>query len=103
MIKNKKLIGPDPDIRRKPVKVATMKFTVREDRFTMVLVEHCLYFFLKHQCTVFMFFFFFQAEDGIRDVAVTWSSDVCSSDLRHQRAVHRLEAARARHRPLLDV
>src|SRR5256884_1366126 len=26
--------------------------------------------------------FFFQAEDGIRDVAVTWSSDVCSSDLR---------------------
>src|SRR2546425_3968550 len=25
-------------------------------------------------------FFFFQAEDGIRDVAV-WSSDVCSSDL----------------------
>src|SRR2546429_2168684 len=25
--------------------------------------------------------FFFQAEDGIRDVAVTWSSDVCSSDL----------------------
>src|SRR2546422_6859122 len=27
------------------------------------------------------FFFFFQAEDGIRDVAVTWSSDVCSSDL----------------------
>src|SRR5205809_5983875 len=29
----------------------------------------------------FFFFFFFQAEDGIRDVAVTWSSDVCSSDL----------------------
>src|SRR5205809_3825892 len=28
-----------------------------------------------------MFLFFFQAEDGIRDVAVTWSSDVCSSDL----------------------
>src|ERR1041385_967676 len=24
---------------------------------------------------------FFQAEDGIRDVAVDWSSDVCSSDL----------------------
>src|SRR2546423_2227533 len=26
-------------------------------------------------------FFFFQAEDGIRDLTV-WSSDVCSSDLR---------------------
>src|SRR6266576_6530072 len=25
--------------------------------------------------------FFFQAEDGIRDLYVTWSSDVCSSDL----------------------
>src|SRR3712207_8544697 len=25
--------------------------------------------------------FFFQAEDGIRDIGVTWSSDVCSSDL----------------------
>src|SRR5690606_31357796 len=28
-----------------------------------------------------LFFFFFQAEDGIRDFHVTWSSDVCSSDL----------------------
>src|SRR5258706_4911911 len=27
------------------------------------------------------FFFFFQAEDGIRDWSVTGSSDVCSSDL----------------------
>src|SRR3972149_7543429 len=26
-------------------------------------------------------FFFFQAEDGIRDLTVTGSSDVCSSDL----------------------
>ncbi len=26
-------------------------------------------------------FFFFQAEDGIRDVPGDWSSDVCSSDL----------------------
>ena len=25
--------------------------------------------------------FFFQAEDGIRDIGVTGSSDVCSSDL----------------------
>src|SRR5258708_34522769 len=29
----------------------------------------------------FHLFFFFQAEDGIRDDLVTWSSDVCSSDL----------------------
>src|SRR5437763_3386897 len=27
--------------------------------------------------------FFFQAEDGIRDTSVDWSSDVCSSDLGH--------------------
>src|SRR5437588_11864131 len=27
------------------------------------------------------FFFFFQAEDGIRDPLCDWSSDVCSSDL----------------------
>src|SRR2546426_8035648 len=26
-------------------------------------------------------FFFFQAEDGIRDLQGDWSSDVCSSDL----------------------
>src|ERR1039457_884159 len=30
---------------------------------------------------LFPLFFFFQAEDGIRDYKVTWSSDVCSSDL----------------------
>src|SRR2546430_3827884 len=30
-------------------------------------------------------FFFFQAEDGIRDLTVTWSSDVCSSDLAQRR------------------
>src|SRR3989454_1269800 len=29
-------------------------------------------------------FFFFQAEDGIRDYKVTWSSDVCSSDLKRR-------------------
>ncbi len=28
-----------------------------------------------------LLFFFFQAEDGIRDVPGDWSSDVCSSDL----------------------
>src|SRR5256885_6275256 len=34
--------------------------------------------------------FFFQAEDGIRDYKVTWSSDVCSSDLLEIRGfVHR--------------
>jgi len=27
------------------------------------------------------FFFFFQAEDGIRDIGVTGVQDVCSSDL----------------------
>src|SRR5207249_6149840 len=39
--------------------------------------------------------FFFQAEDGIRDRNVNWSSDVCSSDLvpsfpysRRERACH---------------
>src|SRR5216683_1958378 len=32
--------------------------------------------------TALLLFFFFQAEDGIRDLIVTWSSDVCSSDLR---------------------
>ena len=30
---------------------------------------------------VFLLFFFFQGEDGIRDWGVTGSSDVCSSDL----------------------
>src|SRR5207245_7443933 len=35
----------------------------------------------------YMAFFFFQAEDGIRDATVTGGSDVCSSDLlRWQRA-----------------
>src|SRR5438034_6829876 len=30
---------------------------------------------------MYLFVFFFQAEDGIRDHCVDWSSDVCSSDL----------------------
>src|SRR3989449_4419713 len=38
-----------------------------------------LLMYLKHRIQLF---FFFQAEDGIRDVAVNWSSDVCSSDLK---------------------
>src|SRR3712207_694125 len=29
----------------------------------------------------FFLFFFFKAEDGIRDIGGDWSSDVCSSDL----------------------
>src|SRR3712207_7663641 len=37
------------------------------------------YFFLSSFCNVC--FFFFQAEDGIRDIWRDWSSDVCSSDL----------------------
>src|SRR5256886_10203110 len=33
---------------------------------------------------LFLLFFFFQAEDGIRDFDCDWSSDVCSSDLRQR-------------------
>src|SRR5215469_11300939 len=42
-------------------------------------------------------FFFFQAEDGIRDPLRDWSSDVCSSDLpgawqlRARKLVHRTD------------
>src|SRR5690606_41099317 len=39
-------------------------------------------FVLAHPVAVFSFvYFFFQAEDGIRDFHVTGVSDVCSSDL----------------------
>src|SRR6266568_5237650 len=38
-------------------------------------------YFMILRGTLLFFFFFFQAEDGIRDGTVTWSSDVCSSDL----------------------
>src|SRR6266542_6417074 len=42
-----------------------------------------IYFFFFYQIDARMsVFFFFQAEDGIRDATVTGSSDVCSSDLR---------------------
>src|SRR2546423_14860249 len=40
---------------------------------------------LLQQMSHFVFFFFFQAEDGIRDLT-DWSSDVCSSRLRGGRA-----------------
>src|SRR2546427_11624180 len=48
------------------------------------------------QTLVVSFLFFFQAEDGIRDLTVTWSSDVCSSDL--ERRFRRRAGARKRHR-----
>src|SRR2546426_2476897 len=66
-------------------------------------MPHCEFWHLL--CLCMIFFFFFQAEDGIRDYKVTgvqtcalfffssrrrhtrlqgdWSSDVCSSDLRN--------------------
>src|SRR5256885_9347652 len=40
------------------------------------------------------FFFFFQAEDGIRDYKVTGSSDVCSSDLIHSEPAGRATVIR---------
>jgi len=47
-----------------------------------VLYDCCVTMFLRVYLfyIVFCFFFFFQAEDGIRDWR-DWSSDVCSSDL----------------------
>src|SRR5437773_8720848 len=44
--------------------------------------------------------FFFQAEDGIRDRDVTWSSDVCSSDLDAHLEAHASTAALGQ---ILDV
>src|SRR2546429_1480565 len=35
----------------------------------------------RREFVLLSFFFFFQAEDGIRDCSRDWSSDVCSSDL----------------------
>src|SRR6266446_2606535 len=54
--------------------------------------SHCLALLDEAQAAkVAMIYFFFQAEDGIRDVA-DWSSDVCSSDLpdRHRGRLLRL-------------
>src|SRR2546421_9327269 len=42
-----------------------------------------------------LFFFFFQAEDGIRDPDRDWSSDVCSSDLPPLRLPGELQADEA--------
>src|SRR5690242_21392511 len=51
-----------------------------------------------------LFFFFFQAEDGIRDLTCDWSSDVCSSDLElellRRQAFLLAEAALGKDRPL---
>src|SRR5262249_59843009 len=44
--------------------------------------------------------FFFQAEDGIRDLVSDWSSDVCSSDLLSRRVSLEPEAAGAAPRGL---
>src|SRR6266576_1698298 len=46
-----------------------------------------------------LFLFFFQAEDGIRDLYVTGVSDVCSSDLR-RRFLARVRGRPAAARPL---
>src|SRR3712207_6935274 len=44
-----------------------------------LIVPYLVY--LSSLCHSFSFYFFFQAEDGIRYIGVDWSSDVCSSDL----------------------
>src|SRR6266508_5307682 len=59
----------------------------------MVVSYMDFFFYLCLYDEDFYFFFFFQAEDGIRDGHVTWSSDVCSSDL-VQRESDRIERAR---------
>src|SRR5205809_4557808 len=55
----------------------------------MSTIAYCYIMTYDFDCLVvfffFFFFFFFQAEDGIRDVAVT-GVDVCSSDLGGPRA-----------------
>src|SRR3712207_8409240 len=44
-----------------------------------LIVPYLVY--LSSLCHSFSFYFFVQAEDGIRYIGVDWSSDVCSSDL----------------------
>src|SRR6056297_3359329 len=50
-------------------------------------IFHCLVFYIKVATDKLIIFhiFFFQAEDGIRDLRSDWSSDVCSSDLEEAR------------------
>src|SRR3712207_7507227 len=48
----------------------------------------------------YYFFFFFQAEDGIRDIGGDWSSDVCSSDLRLPQEPHGPATPAARRLPI---
>src|SRR5699024_11928414 len=52
----------------------------------LVYIAYNLYVDFHFYCMIFpcntnFFYFFFQAEDGIRDRNVTGVSDVCSSDL----------------------
>src|SRR3712207_8206138 len=48
---------------------------------------------IKEVCRVYDCFFFFQAEDGMRNIGRDWSSDVCSSDLRARRFSERFGGA----------
>src|SRR5260370_34891014 len=46
-----------------------------------------------------LYFFFFQAEDGIRDSSVTGVSDVCSSDLEYSTRKDAISLERFTYRP----
>src|SRR6266508_6273011 len=66
----------------------------------MVVSYMDFFFYLCLYDEDFYFFFFFQAEDGIRDGHVTWSSDVCSSDLSIRRGCgHRSASTNRSARP----
>src|SRR5574341_898642 len=57
------------------------------------MVDMIFIFCILSPIIIFLFFFFFQAEDGIRDLVGDWSSDVCSSDLLEvERALGTLDA-----------
>src|SRR5882672_4342986 len=86
------MTGKNQDARSIPVIQSTEKFA-HEGMEKIILIQ-------AYQAEVKSFaadrqlFFFFQAEDGIRDHCVT-GSDVCSSDLA-RRQLQALEAAGAR-------
>src|SRR5260370_21307285 len=61
----------------------------------LILLNSTTAFVIQVLIVLLMFFFFFQAEDGIRDSSVTWSSDVCSSDLLRASALGRARADHA--------
>src|SRR2546427_6009585 len=54
-----------------------MSLSISNNEVSVVMPGEQCRFYTVH----LMYFFFFQAEDGIRDLTVNWSSDVCSSDL----------------------